>query len=256
MSMINSRGNLVICIVIVIAAGDFDLAITSNIVIISGVIIFIAIDIANSSGAPTGRTTVRSGLWSIGIGPCTTFAATASGCFGRFSAVPGFTCTSSRSRTTRSNSGKQERSPYTPASPSSLPSKIGTPPRSTQRATRRIQGLSKEAEQALQSACQPQQLPSGSHPRRINLWHHQGFITSYAHGNSNAATATIHGNAYPKAKIGIWKKVSLLVNEGRRTGNDIPQPQPDFENGAREHNFPDGVFAFQASTRRGQHARL
>eukprot|EP00808_Paulinella_micropora_P023916 g66470.t1 len=89
--------------------------------------------------------------------------------------------------------------------------------------------------------------------QRINLWHHQGFITSYAHGNSNAATATIHGNAYPKAKIGIWKKVSLLVNEGQRTGNDIPQPQPDFENGAREHNFPDGVFAFQASTRRGQH---
>eukprot|EP00808_Paulinella_micropora_P019975 g46187.t1 len=90
--------------------------------------------------------------------------------------------------------------------------------------------------------------------QRINLWHHQGFITSYAHGNSNAATATSHGNTYPKAKIGIWKKVSLLVNEGQRTGNDIPQPQPDFENGAREHNFPDGVFVFQASTRHGQHA--
>eukprot|EP00808_Paulinella_micropora_P001497 g56594.t1 len=57
-----------------------------------------------------------------------------------------------RSRSTRSNSGKQERSPYTPASPSSSPSKIGTPPRSTQRATLRIQGLNKEAEQALQSA--------------------------------------------------------------------------------------------------------
>eukprot|EP00808_Paulinella_micropora_P023787 g12663.t1 len=88
----------------------------------------------------------------------------------------------------------------------------------------------------------------------INLWHHQGFITSYAHGNSNAATATIHGNTYPKAKLGIWKKVSLLVNEGQRTGNDIPQQQPNFENGAREHDFPDGVFAFQASTRRGQNA--
>eukprot|EP00808_Paulinella_micropora_P027876 g3236.t1 len=90
--------------------------------------------------------------------------------------------------------------------------------------------------------------------QRINLWHHQGFITSYAHGNSNAAMATIHGNACPKAKIGIWKKVSILVNEGQRTGNDVPQPQPDFENGAREHNFADGVFAFQASTRLGQHA--
>eukprot|EP00808_Paulinella_micropora_P004614 g14126.t1 len=51
--------------IIVIAAGDFDFAITSSIVIISGVMIVIAIDIASSSGAPTGCTTVCSGLWML-----------------------------------------------------------------------------------------------------------------------------------------------------------------------------------------------
>ena len=46
------------------------------------------------------------------------------------------------------------------------------------------------------------------------------------------------------------------MDDGLRTGNAVyAQPSPDFDNGADEHDFPDGVFGFRASLRDGPHAR-
>jgi len=91
--------------------------------------------------------------------------------------------------------------------------------------------------------------------RHLNKWYYNGYINVVASGDSDAASAAIVTSVDRSTRADIWRTTVQLVDQGQRTGTVLSQDYPNISvTDAKEHDFPNGVFAFRASARHGPHA--